>query len=52
MFVVNVSVGDNVFGNSNMKTPSPEYDSTTDGNYIFITYCDDQAYATYLIVYK
>ncbi len=52
MFVVNVLVGDSIVGNFKMKTPPPGYDSTTDGNHIFVTYRDDQAYAAYLIVYK
>jgi len=52
MFVANVLVGDSAPGNTNMKTPPPGFDSTTDGNHIFVTYRDDQAYAAYLIVYK
>ena len=52
MFVTNVLIGDTTKGNSKMKTPPPGFDSTTDGNHIFVTYRDDQAYAAYLIVYK
>ena len=52
MFVVNVLVGDSVFGKDTMKTPPEGFDSTTDGKHIFVTYRDDQAYAAYLIVYK
>lgn len=52
MFVVNVIVGNTIKGNSSMKTPPPGYDSTTDGDHIFVTYRDDQAYAEYLIVYQ
>ncbi len=52
MFVANVLVGDSALGNRDMKTPPSGYDSTTDGNHIFVTYRDDQAYAAYLIVYK
>ena len=52
MFVADVLVGQSARGNTNMKTPPSGYDSTTDGNHIFVTYCDDQAYATHLIVYK
>jgi len=52
MFVVNVLVGDSALGNPSMKTPPPGFDSTTDGNHIFVTYRDDQAYASYLIIYK
>ena len=35
-----------------MKVPPVGYDSTTDGDHIFVIYRDDQAYAAYLIVYK
>jgi poly [ADP-ribose] polymerase 7/11/12/13 len=52
MFVANVLVGDSIKGNTSMKTPPAGYDSTTDGQHIFVTYRDDQAYAAYLIVYK
>jgi hypothetical protein len=52
MFVANVLVGDTALGNNKMKTPPLGCDSTTDGNHIFVTYRDDQAYAAYLIVYK
>ena len=52
MFVVDVLVGDSIAGNKTMKTPPAGYDSTTDGKHIFVTYRDDQAYATYLIVYQ
>ncbi|CAF1357967.1 unnamed protein product [Rotaria magnacalcarata] len=51
MFVVNVIVGNTIRGNSSMKTPPIGFDSTTDGDHIFVTYRDDQAYAEYLIVY-
>ncbi|CAF1230748.1 unnamed protein product [Adineta ricciae] len=52
MFVADVLVGDTITGNSKMKTPPTGYDSTTDGDHIFVTYRDDQAYASYMIVYK
>ncbi|CAF4464247.1 unnamed protein product [Rotaria socialis] len=52
MFVAYVLVGDCVRGNTNMKTPPAGFDSTTDGDHIFVTYRDDQAYAAYLIVYQ
>lgn len=52
MFVVDVLVGDAIIGNSSMKTPPANFDSTTDGDHIFVTYRDDQAYAAYLIVYQ
>jgi hypothetical protein len=51
MFIVNVLVGKTCRGDKNMKTPATGYDSTTDGDHIFVTYRDDQAYATHLIVY-
>ncbi|CAF0757202.1 unnamed protein product [Rotaria sp. Silwood1] len=52
MFVAYVLVGYSIQGNTNMKTPPPGFDSTTDGDHIFVTYRDDQAYAAYLIVYQ
>ncbi|CAF3834464.1 unnamed protein product [Rotaria sp. Silwood1] len=52
MFVVNVIVGNTTQGNHLMKTPPEGFDSTTDGDHIFVTYRDDQAYAEYLIVYR
>jgi hypothetical protein len=52
MFVADVLVGKTAIGKSGMKTPPLGCDSTTDGDHIFVTYRDDQAYAAYLIVYK
>ncbi|CAF2131733.1 unnamed protein product [Rotaria magnacalcarata] len=52
MFVVSVIVGKSTLGNTNMKIPPAGFDSTTDGDHIYVTYRDDQAYAEYLIVYK
>ena len=52
MFVVNVIVSNTTRGNSSMKTPPTGFDSTTDGDHIYVTYRDDQAYAEYLIVYR
>ena len=52
MFVANVLVGTTALGDTTMKTPPTGCDSTTDGDHIFVTYRDDQAYAAYLIVYK
>ncbi|CAF1359103.1 unnamed protein product [Adineta steineri] len=52
MFVSRVLVGHTVLGNSSMKTRPIGYDSTTDGNHIFVTYHDAQAFAEYLITYK
>ncbi|CAF4610159.1 unnamed protein product [Rotaria sp. Silwood1] len=50
MLVVSVIVGNTTRGNSAMKTPPEGFDSTTDGDHIFVTYRDDQAFAEYLIV--
>ncbi|CAF4582190.1 unnamed protein product, partial [Rotaria sp. Silwood2] len=52
MFVANILVGDSIQGNTNMKILPPGFDSTTDADYIFITYRDDQTYVAYLIVYQ
>lgn len=52
MFVVRVLVGKTTQGNSTMKIPPLGFDSTTDGNHIFVTYHDAQAFAEYLITYK
>jgi hypothetical protein len=52
MFVADVLVGASILGNKDMKTPPAGYDSTTDGDRIFVVYRDNHAYASYLIVYK
>jgi poly [ADP-ribose] polymerase 7/11/12/13 len=52
MFLARVLVGKTTLGNPSMKTKPPGYDTTTDGNHIFVTYHDAQAYAEYLITYK
>lgn len=52
MFLARVLVGNTTKGDSSMKTLSAGYDSTTDGDHIFVTYHDAQAYAEYLITYK
>ena len=52
MFVARVQIGNTTPGHPSMKTPPSEYDSTTDGKHIFVTYHDSQAYADYLITYK
>lgn len=51
MFLSKVLVGKSTKGNDTMKIPPTGYDSTTDGDHIFVTYHDDQAYAAYLITY-
>ncbi|CAF0956028.1 unnamed protein product [Didymodactylos carnosus] len=45
-------VGKTTLGNSSMKTRPVGFDTTTDGNHIFVTYHDAQAFAEYLITYK
>ncbi|UJR16757.1 hypothetical protein I4U23_003657 [Adineta vaga] len=52
MFVARVLVGKTTQGNAHMKIRPLGFDSTTDGNHIFVTYHDAQAYAEYLITYK
>ena len=52
MFVARVLIGNTILGNPSMKTRPPGFDTTTDGNHIFVTYHDAQAYAEYLITYK
>ena len=52
MFVVRVLVGKSTKGNGSMKICPAGYDSTTDGDHIFATYHDAQAYAGYIIIYK
>ncbi|CAF1160141.1 unnamed protein product [Adineta steineri] len=52
MFIVRVLIGKTTAGNSSMKTRPVGFDSTTDGNHIFVTYHDAQAFAEYLIAYK
>lgn len=51
MFLVRVLIGKAAKGNKNMRKPPDGYDSTTDGDHIFVTYHDDQMYAHYLITY-
>jgi hypothetical protein len=43
MFVARILVGKTKLGNSSMKTRPLEFDSTTDGNHIFVTYHDAEA---------
>ncbi|CAF4212254.1 unnamed protein product, partial [Rotaria sordida] len=52
MSATKVLVADGIRRNINMKTQRSVFDSTTDGDHIFVTYRDDQAYAAYLIVYQ
>ncbi|CAF3968981.1 unnamed protein product [Rotaria sp. Silwood1] len=52
MFVARVLIGTTIPGNSSMRTQPIGFDSTTDGNHIFVIYHDAQAYGEYLITYK
>lgn len=52
MFIARVLIGKPTLGNSSMKVPPLGYDSTTDGQHIFVTYHDAQAYGEYLITYQ
>ncbi|CAF1359198.1 unnamed protein product [Adineta ricciae] len=52
MFIARVLIGKTTPGDSSMKTRPVGFDSTTDGNHIFVIYHDAQAYAEYLITYK
>ena len=52
ILVARVLIGNTTKGSSSMKTRPLGFDSTTDGNHIFVTYHDAQAYAEYLITYK
>jgi hypothetical protein len=52
MFLARVLTGKSAIGNSSMRVPPAGCDTTTDGNHIFVTYHDAQAYAEYLIIYK
>jgi hypothetical protein len=51
MFVSRVLIGKTTTGNSAMKIQPIGFDSTTDGNHIFVIYHDAQAFAEYLITY-
>ncbi|CAF1018619.1 unnamed protein product [Rotaria sordida] len=52
MFVARVLIGKTTNGNSSMRTRPVGFDSTSDGNHIYVTYHDAQALAEYLITYK
>ena len=52
MFVARVLIGNTIKGDKSVKTRPVGYDSTTDGDHIFVTYHDAQAYAEYLITYR
>lgn len=52
MFAVRVLIGRSTLGDESMKTPPPDFDTTTDGEHIFVIYHDAHAFAEYLITYK
>ena len=52
MFLARVLIGKTCVGNSSMKVPPPGYDTTSDGQNIFVVYHDAGAYADHLITYK
>ncbi|CAF1335515.1 unnamed protein product [Adineta steineri] len=52
MFFVRVLIGKSILGNTNMKVCPSNYHTTTDGEHIYVTYHDTQAYAQYLIHYQ
>ncbi|CAF4505891.1 unnamed protein product [Rotaria magnacalcarata] len=52
MFLARVLIGNTTQGNSTMRVAPPGYDTTGDGQSIFVTYHDSQAYAEYLISYR
>ncbi|CAF1009983.1 unnamed protein product [Adineta steineri] len=52
MFYARVLVGKSILGNANMKVCPSDYHTTTDGEDIYVTYHDTQAYAQYLIHYE
>ena len=51
MFLAKVLVGRTTLGTPIMKTPPDGFDTTTDGEDIFVVYHDAAAYAEYLITY-
>ncbi len=52
MFIARVLIGNTIVGNPNMRVAPPGYDTTTDGQKIFVVYHDAAAYAEYLITYQ
>ncbi len=52
MFLARVLIGKTWLGNPTMKVPPPGYDTTSDGQHIFVIYHDAGAYADHLITYK
>jgi hypothetical protein len=52
MFLARVLIGKTCKGDSTMKVVPAGFDTTTDGQHIFVVYHDAGAYADYLITYK
>jgi len=52
MFFARVLIGYSTLGNKNMKVCPLNYHTTTDGEHIYVTYHDTQAYGQYLIHYQ
>ncbi|CAF1310648.1 unnamed protein product [Rotaria sordida] len=52
MFYARVLVGHTTLGDTTMKVCPQNYQTTTDGEHIYVTYHDTQAYRQYLICYK
>lgn len=52
MFLARVLIGKTTVGHPTMKVAPTGYDTTTDGQNIFVVYHDAGAYADYLITYR
>jgi hypothetical protein len=52
MFLARVLIGKTCVGKPSMKVPPEGFDTTTDGQHIFVVYHDAAAYGEYLIIYK
>ena len=52
MFYARVLIGHSTLGNSSMRVCPKDYHTTTDGEHIYVTYHDTQAYGQYLIYYQ
>ena len=52
MFLASVLIGKTTKGDASMKTVPSGFDTTTDGQHIFVVYHDAGVYADYLITYK
>ncbi|CAF3908160.1 unnamed protein product [Rotaria magnacalcarata] len=51
MFYSRVLIGRSMIGNSKINQPNDGFDTTTDGNHIFVCYHDSQCYPEYLLTY-